>query len=142
MYRVFLSRYLLLLTLLPAAFNAYAVNNQELTKAAVKVYYSALENHDIAKLGSYYAQDITYEDIATGEVIKGRDQALEYVKSFLESSPGLKVKATQVVFDADSASVEWVMSAGSGKDAWSVRGASVINHKNGLMTRVSDYWNN
>lgn len=142
MIRVFSASRFLLFTLLAFGLNVQAAEGQKLTKTDVQAYYQALEDHQMTKLEKFYASNIVYEDVATGDVVKGRKQARIFVKSFLESSPGLKVKASHIIVDESSAAVEWLMSGGSGKDAWSVRGASVIEHKNGLMTRISDYWNN
>ncbi|PVZ68811.1 nuclear transport factor 2 family protein [Pelagibaculum spongiae] len=119
-----------------------AMAEGSLTSADVSRYYQALSTHQIDLVGSFYDQNITYEDVATGESTKGNAAAIAFVKKFLEATPGVKVETQKVVVAANFATVEWLMSAGKGKNAWNVRGVSVIEHSNGKMTRVSDYWNN
>lgn len=142
MIRIFLPKFFLLLVLASVICKVPTVLADDITKESIQAYYLALENHNVVKLEKYYANDIIYEDIATGDIIKGRAKTVEFVKAFLKSSPGVKVKATNIIFDTGLASVEWLMSAGSGADAWSVRGATVIEYENSVITRISDYWNN
>ncbi len=111
-------------------------------KEAIRAYYQALSSNDMKTIVNSYSENITYEDIATGDKVTGRKDAGAFVESFLKGTPGVSIKPSNIIVDGDQASVEWLMSAGKGKDAWSIRGVAIIVYKNGLMSRVSDYWNN
>ena len=91
---------------------------------------------------SQYRDDIIYEDIATGDRETGRKNVSAFVDNFLKGTPDVVIKPTSIVLEENLASVEWVMSAGTGANAWSTRGVAIIEYKDGLMYRVTDYWNN
>lgn len=113
----------------------------ELTERDIRNYYQAWSDGDVDALMAYFAETIVYEDVATGDLARGRDEVRKFAATFLAETPGVKVTPTRVLVGKDGAAVEWTMGAGEGDDAWSVRGACMLEHANGRITRATDYWN-
>ena len=57
----------------------------------------------------------------------------------LESYYDALLHAGQEVLSGRAA-VEWVMSGGTGEEAWSVRGVCVLETREGKISRATDYW--
>jgi steroid delta-isomerase-like uncharacterized protein len=118
-----------------------AASADELTETRLEAYYAAWNSGKVEEVMSFFAPDVVYEDVATGDLAKGTEAVRAFAKKFLEGTPGVQVKPTSMLIGPASAAVEWTMSAGTGEEAWSVRGAAVLQHANGLITRATDYWN-
>jgi steroid delta-isomerase-like uncharacterized protein len=129
-----------LMALLCAMLTA-AAGAAELTEAHVKAYYAAWSSGKVDTVMTCFAPDIVYEDVATGDLAKGTDAVRAFAKKFLEGTPGVKVEPTSILIGPASAAVEWTMSAGTGEEAWQVRGAAILEHADGRITRATDYWN-
>ena len=112
-----------------------------LTEARLRDYYAAWSSGNVDEVMTYFTPDAVYEDVATAELATGAAQVRAFASKFLQSSPGVKVEPTSVVIGDHSAAVEWTMGAGAGKDAWTVRGAAILQHRDGQITRATDYWN-
>ena len=110
-------------------------------EAAVEAYYAAWSNHDIKTVVGYFTEDCIYEDVATGDLAQGHDELRAFAKKFLDDTPGVKVVPQSITIGKKRAAVEWLMSGGSGADAWSVRGVAILEIKDGLFSRATDYWN-
>lgn len=130
-------RLALSLTLLSVAPWASAT---ELTEARVRAYYAAWSNGQVDEVMTYFAPDAVYEDVATGELASGSSEVRAFAAKFLESTPGVSVAPTSILIGEQSAAVEWTMKAGTGKDAWVVRGVAILQHRDGQISRATDYW--
>ena len=112
----------------------------EFTEARVRAYYAAWSNGKVEDLMTYFAPETVYEDVATGELASGTTEVRAFVTKFLQASPGVLVEPTSILVGGHSAAVEWTMKAGTGKDAWSVRGVAILQHHDGQIVRATDYW--
>lgn len=112
----------------------------ELDEARVRAYYTAWTSANVDALMTYFTPDTVYEDVATGELARGAAEVRAFATKFLQSSPGVSVEPTSILVGAHSAAVEWTMKAGTGKDAWEVRGVAILQHHDGQITRATDYW--
>lgn len=119
-----------------------AVFSEPVKESDIRAYYSALTGNQIDAIRQYFHDDIRYEDVATGDQVSGEKAAVQYVSDFVKENPGIRIEPVTVLTGENHATVEWNMSAGTGADAWSVRGATVIKLKDGEFIQVSDYWNN
>jgi limonene-1,2-epoxide hydrolase len=113
----------------------------ELTEEKIRAYYAAWTEGNLENLMSYFTADAVYEDVATGDLSTGKEKVRAFAKKFLDGTPGVKVEPTSILVGKDSAAVEWTMSAGTGDEAWSVRGVAILKHRDGQITRATDYWN-
>lgn len=111
-----------------------------LTEARVRTYYAAWSSGNVEQLMTFFAPDAVYEDVATGELAKGATEVRAFASKFLQASPGVTVEPTSILIGDQSAAVEWTMKAGTGKDAWTVRGVAMIRHRDGQIVRATDYW--
>ena len=112
----------------------------ELTEERVRAYYAAWSSGNVNEVMTFFTPDVVYEDVATGELAKGAAEVRGFATKFLSESPGVKVEPTSILVGEHSAAVEWTMGAGTGKDAWTVRGVAVLEHRRGQIARATDYW--
>ena len=111
-----------------------------LTEERVRAYYAAWSSGNVSEVMTFFTPDVVYEDVATGELAKGATEVRSFAAKFLAGSPGVKVEPTSVLVGERSAAVEWTMGAGTGKDAWTVRGVAILEHRDGQIARATDYW--
>lgn len=114
---------------------------EELSEDGIKAYYAAWSANDIKGVMRHFHDKCVYEDVATGDLASGHDEVRAFAKKFLDGTPGVKVVPASITIDSERAAVEWIMSAGSGEEAWSVRGVAIIEHHDGRISRATDYWN-
>ena len=112
----------------------------ELTEERVRAYYAAWSSGNVNEVMAFFTPDVVYEDVATGELAKGTAEVRGFATKFLTESPGVKVEPTSILVGEHSAVVEWTMAAGTGKDAWTVRGVAILEHRGGQIARATDYW--
>ncbi len=103
-------------------------------------YAAAWTAGDVDKVMSFFTDDIVYEDKSTKKKPTGRAEVREFVADIAKNFAGMSMKANTVTIGKDSASMEWLMSGGSGDGAWSIQGISAIQIKDGKFSRVTDYW--
>lgn len=113
----------------------------ELSEGDLNVYFEAWSAGDVDKIMANFGNEIVYEDVTTGDLSISREEVRAFVRKFLDATPGVKLVPSNMVITNSKAAIEWTMSAGSGDDAWQVRGVSIMQHKNGEIIRVTDYWN-
>ncbi len=112
-----------------------------ISEADLRAYYEAWSKGDVDKVMSYFSDDIVYADVATGANNSGREAVRAFAQKFVDENPGVALTASSVTVAAKSAAVEWVMSGGTGDEAWSVPGVCVFKIADGKITHATDYWN-
>ena len=111
-----------------------------LEESAVRDYFTGWDTGDIVKVMSYFSADIVYEDVPKAEIAKGTAEVKAFVGKFFTDFAGARLAVNSVTVGQSGAAAEWTISGGSGEEAWSLRGASVMEHANGKISRVTDYW--
>ena len=111
-----------------------------LEESAVRDYFTGWNTGDITKIMGYFSADIVYEDVPKAEIAKGPAEVKAFVEKFFTDFAGARLAVSSVTVGETGAAAEWIISGGSGEDAWSVRGASVMEHAEGKISRVTDYW--
>ncbi|HJP35782.1 MAG TPA: nuclear transport factor 2 family protein [Gammaproteobacteria bacterium] len=112
----------------------------EITEETIETYYAAWSNHDVDAVMAYFTDDCVYEDVATGDLATGEKEIRAFAKKFLDGTPDVKVTPASITIGGARAAVEWIMSAGSGDEAWSVRGVAILVLRDGRISRATDYW--
>ncbi len=125
-----------------AASLAFSSMIMALEEAAVRDYFKGWDTGDIGKVMSYFTTDIVYEDVPKAEIAKGTDAVKSFVEKFFTDYAGTRLAVDSITVGKKGAAAEWTMSGGSGEEAWSIRGASVMEHKGGKISKVTDYWDN
>ena len=111
-----------------------------LEESAVRDYFAGWDTADITKVMSYFSADIVYEDVPKAEIAKGTSEVKVFIGKFFTDFAGARLAVESVTVGESGAAAEWTISGGSGEEAWSLRGASVMKHKNGKISKVTDYW--
>ena len=106
----------------------------------VRDYFSGWDTADIEKVMSYFSADIVYEDVPKAQLAAGTDAVKAFVQQFYTDFAGARLAVESVTIGKKGAAAEWIISGGSGDEAWSVRGASIMEHKGGKISKVTDYW--
>ena len=120
------------------------------TESVIKDSFAAGNSHDIDKVISFFTNDCVYEDVAIGRVNRGKEELKAFFKEMFVWSPDAKIELKSVFSAGDWAASEWVMTGTHAGDtpelpatgkSFSVRGTSIIQMRNGKLSRQSDYWN-
>ena len=107
--------------------------------------------HDVDKIATFYTSDCIKEDIAIGKSTHGKEEMKALIAGAFSSMPDMNIKLVTIFNSGDWAATEWIMS-GSYSNAYpgfptatgkkfSVRGATIMELRNGKISRISDYWN-
>ena len=120
--------------------NGASHSETEISKADIEAYYEAWTQQDVDAIMGYFTEDIVYEDVATGKLNTGTEAVRGFVQGFADNYKGVSLVPASVVIGHGGAAVEWVMSGGTGDEAWSVRGACVLDTRDGKISRATDYW--
>ena len=112
-------------------------------------YTATWNTHDIEKMASFFADDCVYENLARGETYRGKEQLKAWAKGAFQAIPDFKLDLTSLFGSEDWLACEWVMTGkltgdlpglpATGK-AFSVRGSSIVQLKDGKIVRNADYW--
>jgi steroid delta-isomerase-like uncharacterized protein len=114
--------------------------------------------HDPQRVVPLYADDCVYEDVPLGAVTRGRRELAALGRPFplcglggrpQDAFPDFGIELTGGFVAGDRAAMEWVMSGthargrpgvpASGR-RFRVRGATVLELRDGRVTRNADYW--
>lgn len=114
-----------------------------------QAYGEAWAARDVERIMSFFTEDAVYEDVAMGVVNEGKDQIRGFLGELFSAIPDFAVEVTSAFGAGDQAGSEWIMTGthtGAFPDlpatnkSFKVRGASVIELRDGRIKRVSDYW--
>jgi steroid delta-isomerase-like uncharacterized protein len=111
------------------------------SEESMQSYYAAWTKGDVDAVMAYFTDDIVYADVATGASSSGMTDVRAFVQKFVDNYAGVKLTAASITIGKSSAAVEWVMSGGSGEEAWSVPGVCVFKVVDGRFSSATDYWN-
>jgi steroid delta-isomerase-like uncharacterized protein len=110
----------------------------------------AANSRNMEKLLSLFTDECVYEDVALGKVNHGKEELKAFFTSMWVWSPDVKIEEKSIFTAGDWGAAEWVMSgthtgdlpemSATGKN-FSIRGASIIQLRDGKVSRQSDYWN-
>lgn len=106
---------------------------------------AAWNSHSPDKMIPLFTADVFYEDVAFGEVSHGSAELRKFAASEFEGVPDLELKLLRANVHSGHGTVEWMFS-GTDKDVFktgkkfSVRGVSVIEVRDGKITRCLDFY--
>jgi len=134
---------LLALATIPAAPQAKSTSAHEPTIAAQ--WIAAWNSHDPEKMLPLFTDDALYEDVAFGSVNHGKSELRKFVADEYEGVPDLELKLLRADFRDNHGTIEWTFS-GTDKAVFktgkkfSVRGVSVIDLRDGKISRNLDFY--
>jgi steroid delta-isomerase-like uncharacterized protein len=106
---------------------------------------------DAARLLTLFTDDVYYEDVTFGAVNEGKAALREFATAVFTSFADLKFESRSrlVAADGTRGAIEWVWRGRQTKDLpglpatnkpFEVRGATVVEFRDGRIKRNSDYW--
>ena len=113
--------------------------------ALAEKWIAAWNSHNPDKMLSLFTDDIVYEDVAFGEVSHGGAELRKFFLSEIEGVPDLELKLLRANIHGGHGTIEWEFS-GTDKDVFktgkkfTVRGVSVIDLRNGKISRNLDFY--
>ncbi|MBL7209749.1 MAG: ester cyclase [Dehalococcoidia bacterium] len=116
----------------------------------MKDYLAAWNSHDVDKILSFFTDDCIYEDVAAGNVSRGKEELKAFISFTFAAFPDFKLDSKSVFGAGDWGASEWVMSGTQAGDlpgipatgkSFSARGASIMELHKGKLSRNTDYWN-
>ena len=109
----------------------------------------AWSSHDAEQILSLFTDDCVYEDVPLGIVSRGKEELRAFADATFAGIPDIRQELTAGFVAGTSAGMEWVMSGTHAGDfpgmpatgkRFSVRGASILVLRDGLIQRIADYW--
>jgi steroid delta-isomerase-like uncharacterized protein len=144
--RVITSAILLATLVLPAiAAPPEGKSPMDPSAAVAEKWIAAWNSHNPDKMLPFFTDDVLYEDVAFGEVSHGSAELRKFVLSEVEGVPDLELKLERANIHGGHGTIEWTFS-GTDKGVYktgkkfSVRGVSVIDMRNGKISRNVDYY--
>jgi steroid delta-isomerase-like uncharacterized protein len=113
--------------------------------AIAEKWIAAWNSHSPEKMLPVFTPDVFYEDVAFGEVSHGSAELRKFAASEFEGVPDLELKLLRANVHGGHGTIEWVFSGtdkgvfNTGKK-FSVRGVSVIDVRDGKISRSVDYY--
>jgi steroid delta-isomerase-like uncharacterized protein len=113
--------------------------------ALAEKWIAAWNSHNPDKMLPLFTDDIFYEDVAFGEVSHGSAELRKFFLSEIEGVPDLELKLIRADIHNGHGTIEWTFS-GTDKDVYktgkkfSVRGVSVIEMRDGKISRNLDFY--
>jgi ribokinase len=104
-------------------------------------YLAAFGTGDPERVAELVTDDFVNEHAsALGAGCVGRDEYRRRLPGFLASMPGLHYEVEQIVADGDTVAAPYVLTATSDGSPVRLRGVMVIDTRDGLVARRTDYW--
>ena len=114
-------------------------------------YVAAWNAHDMERVLSFCTDDVVFEEVPMEKVWRGKKEAKDFAKDTFTNFPDFKIEVKSGFSAGDQGAGEWVMSGtfansstpgmpATGK-RFSVRGTSIIEFREGKISRESMYWN-
>jgi steroid delta-isomerase-like uncharacterized protein len=137
----------MLLAMLAAPAIAAARDGKSTTDrdAIAEKWIAAWNSHSPEKMLPVFTDDVFYEDVAFGEVSHGSAELRKFAASEFEGVPDLELKLLRANIQGGHGTIEWVFSGtdkgvfNTGKK-FSVRGVSVIDVRDGKISRSLDFY--
>ena len=113
--------------------------------AVAEKWIAAWNSHSPEKMLPVFTDDVFYEDVAFGEVSHGSAELRKFAASEFEGVPDLELKLLRANVHGGHGTIEWVFSGtdkgvfNTGK-RFSVRGVSVIDVRDGKISRSVDFY--
>ncbi len=115
----------------------------------VNELYAAWSLHQPERIDAIFTDDGIYEDVAGGQVHRGKEEIKQLLRSAFTWAPDFRVTMKSLVIAENSAATEWVSEGiqtgpignlpASG-NSFRLRGTSILGFRNGKITRVTDYY--
>jgi steroid delta-isomerase-like uncharacterized protein len=143
--RVLLAAAVLAMVVLPIAASPDVKAAGDRDAAVAEKWIAAWNSRNPDKMLPLFTDDVFYEDVAFSEVSHGHAGLRKFVASELEAVPDLELKLLRASVHNGHGTIEWTFS-GTDKGIYktgkkfSVRGVSVIDIRDGKISRNLDFY--
>lgn len=134
---------IVILPAISASTKSKSANKSE--TAIAEKWIAAWNSHDPDTMLPLFADDIFYEDVAFGSVNHGKTELRKFAADEFDGAPDLELKLLRADFHGNHGTIEWTFS-GTDKGVFktgkkfSVRGVSVIDLRDGKISRNLDFY--
>ena len=111
--------------------------------------YTAWSLHQPERIDLIFTDDAVYEDVAGGQIIRGKEAIKQLLRAAYAWAPDFRVAMKSLIVADNTAAKEWVSEGiqtgpigelpASG-NSFQLRGASILNFQNGKIAKVTDYY--
>jgi steroid delta-isomerase-like uncharacterized protein len=115
----------------------------------IKEYIAAVNSHDVDKIVAFFTDDCEYEDAIMREVVRGKPELRAYFVEWFAVFPDLSFVIKSHYLSPEGGGIEFtfsgthtnpVMGLPATNKPFTVRGASIVELREGKIRRESDYW--
>ena len=128
--------------------------SSEKARELINELYAAWSLHEPDRIDAIFTDDAAYEDVAGGQVHRGKAQIRQLLQAAFTFAPDFRVTLRSLVLAGDTAITEWEIEgtqtgpAGVGQvgelpatgRTFRLRGASVLVFRQGRIAQVTDYY--
>ena len=114
-------------------------------KKAIERLFAAWNSRDADKLVAAFSDDVVYEDVAAGQINRGKDEVRKWAAGAFADIENFKLEVVRSSYYKGGGTVEWIWSGTdkglfkTGK-SFSVRGVSVIEVRGGKVSSYKEYY--
>jgi ketosteroid isomerase-like protein len=102
--------------------------------AWLRRYYADWDSGDLEAITAWFDEDVVLEDVPTGHVARGAQEARTFVSGALKMARGASYEVISVLTDGEQFAAEWVMQPAG------LHGASVGTVRKGKVLTNRDFW--
>ena len=112
--------------------------------------YAASSLHQLEKIDAIFTSDAAYEDVAAGQVHRGKEEIKQLLRAAYAWAPDLEATMKSLIVADDCAATEWlsegIQTGPIGDDlpasgnSFRLRGASILTFRNGKIASVTEYY--
>ncbi len=116
--------------------------------------FAAWSLHEPDRLDAIFTDDAAYEDVAGEQVLRGKPEIKQLLRSAFAWAPDFRVTMTSLTIAGDTGTTEWVIEgtqAGAVQAGpygelpatgrtFRLRGASILVFRGGRIAKVTDYY--
>jgi len=100
---------------------------------------AAWSSADVEKIASFFTDDCMFEDVCVGEVYYSKEELKDRAIAIFASIPDLKLEIKSLFANGDWVGCEWIETGTQNGKRFSVRGASIVELREGKIRRESIY---
>jgi steroid delta-isomerase-like uncharacterized protein len=115
----------------------------------VQELYAAWSLHQLEKIDAIFTSDAAYEDVAAGQVHRGKEEIKQCLRAAYAWAPDFRVTMKSLIVADDCAATEWLSEGiqtgpigdlpASG-NSFRLHGASILTFRDGKIATVTDYY--
>jgi steroid delta-isomerase-like uncharacterized protein len=121
----------------------------EQIRRLVSELYDAWSLHQPERIDTIFTGDAIYEDVAGGQLHRGKDEIKQLLRAAFAWAPDFRVTMISLTIGDDSAATEWISEGiqtgpmgeipASG-NSFRLRGVSILRFRDGQICQVTDYY--